>query len=222
MAPISPAQLPVRVTLAHECDLVTHGFTNMLAPYAARVTVVPAERDGTAPLDVDLTLHDSLGGLHLVPGPQASLAIPHGGRLVTYTWNPRPDLVDLALASGAQGCLSKYLPAANLVAGLEAIHRGQVIVEYGTRPQSHRARPASGPDGLLTPREAEIITLITRGLNNVSIAREASLSINSVKSHIRAAYRKMGVGSRSQAVLWGVRNGYLDEAPTSRVPALTG
>ncbi len=216
------AHQPVRVTLAHECELVTHGFTDMLTPYAARVTVVRAERDGTAPLDVDLTLHDSLAGLHLVPGPQASLAIPHGGRLVTYTWNPRPDLVDLALSSGAYGCLSKNLPAANLVAGLEAIHRGQVVVEYGTRPQPHQARPSSGPEGLLTPRESEIVTLITRGLDNFSIAREASLSINSVKSHIRAAYRKMGVSSRSQAVLWGVRNGYLEEEPTSPVVALTG
>src|SRR5680860_1651098 len=94
MESIPPAHQPVRVTLARECELVTHGFTDMLTPYAARVTVVPAERDGTAPLDVDLTLHDSLAGLHLLPGPQTSLAIPHGGRLVTYTWNPRPDLVD--------------------------------------------------------------------------------------------------------------------------------
>ncbi|MGZ5403329.1 MAG: response regulator transcription factor [Nocardioides sp.] len=201
---------------------MSRGFADMLTPYAARVTVVPTERDGTAPLDVDLTLHDSLAGLHLVPGPQASLAIPHGGRLVTYTWNPRPDLVELTLASGARGCLSKNLAAGNLVAALEAIHRGQVIVEYGTRPQPHQARAADAPDRLLTPREAEIITLITRGLDNFSIAREASLSINSVKSHIRAAYRKMGVSSRSQAVLWGVRNGYLTEEPASPLVALTG
>ena len=206
---------PVRVTLAHECELVTHGFTEMLAPYAARVTVVPADRDGTPPTDVDLTLHDSLTGLHLVP-------VPAVGRLVTYTWNPRPDLVDLALASGAGGCLSKNLPAANQVAALEAIHRGQVVVEYGTRAQPGPARPPAATEGLLTPRESEIVTLITRGLDNFSIAREAALSINSVKSHIRAAYRKMGVSSRSQAVLWGVRNGYLEEHLLPDEPALTG
>lgn len=223
MKPLPPVHQPVRVALAHECELVTRGFADMLTSYGARLTVVSAQRDGTTPLDVDLTLHDTLAGLHLVPGPQSSLAIPHGGRLVTYTWNPRPDLVELALASGASGCLSKNLPAANLVAALEAIHRGEVVVEYGTRPQPHQARRAFCPRGLLTPREAEIITLITRGLDNFSIAREASLSINSVKSHIRAAYRKMGVGSRSQAVLWGVRNGYLDEEPTAPPePALTG
>ena len=213
---------PVRVTLAHECELVTHGFADMLTPYGARVTVVPSDRDGTPPTDVDLTLHDSLAGLHLIPGPQPWVVLPHSGQLVTYTWNPRPDLVELALASGSRGCLSKSLPAATLVAALEAIHRGQVMVEYGTSARPRRRRPGSGREGLLTPRETEIVTLITRGLDNFSIAREASLSINSVKSHIRAAYRKMGVGSRSQAVLWGVRNGYLEEHLLPEEPALTG
>ena len=74
----------------------------------------------------------------------------------------------------------------------------------------------------LTPREAEIVTLITSGLDNFQVARATSLSINSVKTHIRAAYRKMGVGSRSQAVLWGVRHGYLTEPLRVDEPALTG
>ena len=51
--------------------------------------------------------------------------------------------------------------------------------------------------------------MITQGLDNQSIADRASISINSLKSYIRSAYRKMGVASRSQAVLWGVRHGYL-------------
>ena len=224
MEPLPTQHRPVRVTLAHECELVTHGFIDMLTPYAGRVTVVPADRHGTPSTDVDLTLHDSLAGLHLVPGTQPALVLPPRGQLVAYTWHPRPDLVELALTSGARGCLSKSLPAANLVAALEAIHRGEVVVEYGTRAQPRPTRLASGSssEGLLTPRESEIVTLITRGLDNFSIAREASLSINSVKSHIRAVYRKMGVSSRSQAVLWGVRNGYLEEFLLSDEPALTG
>lgn len=221
MEPNPATHRPVRVTLAHECELVTHGFAEMLSSYVGRVTVVPADRDGMPSTAVDLTLHDSLAGLQL-PGPQASIAIPHGGKLVTYTWSPRPDLVELALSSGASGCLAKSLPAASLVAALEAIHRGDVVVEYGTRTQPHRPCPGAGPEGLLTPRESEVVTLITRGLDNFSIAREVSLSINSVKSHIRAAYRKMGVSSRSQAVLWGVRNGFLEEEVDRPSDALTG
>jgi len=208
---------PVRVTLAHECELVTRGLQEMLARYSARVEFVPPQPDGTPAGDVDVTLHDSLAAMQLGPASSPPPSFPHAGRLVTYTWNPRPDLVDLALAHGSHGCLSKNLPSPTLVAALEAIHRGEVVVECGHRG----ARPRSSVDTPLTPREAEIITLITRGFDNFSIAREASLSINSVKTYIRTAYRKMGVSSRSQAVLWGVRHGYLDEVPASS-DALTG
>ena len=73
----------------------------------------------------------------------------------------------------------------------------------------------------LTPREAEIIALIAHGLSNEEIAERAFLSINSVKTYIRTAYRKMKVTSRSQAVLWGVgsRLQTRDLAPASILPS---
>ena len=57
-------------------------------------------------------------------------------------------------------------------------------------------------------REAEIVALITQGLSNQEIADRSYLSINSVKTYIRTAYRKMGVERRSQAVLWGIQHGF--------------
>ena len=68
-----------------------------------------------------------------------------------------------------------------------------------------------GRDHGLTPRESEIIALVTSGLSNNEIAERTYLSINSVKSYIRSAYRTMGVTTRSQAVLWGIDHGM---APT--------
>jgi len=61
----------------------------------------------------------------------------------------------------------------------------------------------------LTEREAGILALITQGLRNEEIAHRSYLSINTVKSYIRSAYRKMGVESRSQAILWGVDHGFV-------------
>ena len=211
---------PVRVALAHECELVTRGFADMLAPFAPRAVVVPPGPDGEPEAEVDLVLFDSLAPtLNAAQRQDAARDARAEGRLVTYTWNPRPDLVQLALADGARGCLAKSLPGRDLVVALEAIHRGRVVVDCGTRATRGRVPSRST---LLTPREAEVVSLITQGFDNFSIAREACLSINSVKTYIRTAYRKMGVSTRSQAVLWGVRNGYLAEFPDDEGAALTG
>jgi DNA-binding CsgD family transcriptional regulator len=72
----------------------------------------------------------------------------------------------------------------------------------------------------LTPREAEILALIAQGLSNQQIAERAYLSINSVKTYIRTAYRRIGVTSRSQAVLWAVDNGFRPETLRTIDPAL--
>ena len=76
-----------------------------------------------------------------------------------------------------------------------------------------RARSAPGLDWPgrgegLSEREAEILALITQGMSNADVARLTYLSPNTVKSYIRTIYRKLGVSSRTQAVLWGVNHGF--------------
>jgi len=70
----------------------------------------------------------------------------------------------------------------------------------------------------LSVREGEILRLISQGLSNQEIAERAYLSINTVKSYIRSAYRRMGVESRSQAILWAIDRGFGD-APDPQAPA---
>ena len=64
----------------------------------------------------------------------------------------------------------------------------------------------------LTDRERETLANIATGRSNDQIAVQMGISLNSVKSYIRSAYRKIGVQSRSQAVLWAVSNGVRVEA----------
>jgi NarL family two-component system response regulator LiaR len=63
----------------------------------------------------------------------------------------------------------------------------------------------------LTLRESQVIALITQGQTNQEIAEGTYLSINSVKTYIRSAYRKIGVSRRSQAVVWGLTNGFVPQ-----------
>jgi DNA-binding NarL/FixJ family response regulator len=76
-----------------------------------------------------------------------------------------------------------------------------------------RARTAAGLDWPgrsegLTDRVSEILALITQGMSNSQVAELSFLSPNTVKSYIRTIYRKIGVASRTQAVLWGVAHGF--------------
>ena len=69
-------------------------------------------------------------------------------------------------------------------------------------------------------REAEILALITQGLSNAEVADRTHLSINSVKTYIRSAYRRIGVRSRTEAVLWGVEHGFRPDRLRVRGPEL--
>ena len=66
----------------------------------------------------------------------------------------------------------------------------------------------SGRNPLSTPQRIARARLITQGLGNEEIADRMYMSINTVKTYIRTAYRKMGVNSRARAILWGVDNGF--------------
>ena len=73
-------------------------------------------------------------------------------------------------------------------------------------PPAGGARWLGATEGLAR-RESETIVLLAQGLSNQEIARRMCVSINSVKGYIRSAYRKMGVDSRTRALLWAIDHG---------------
>jgi DNA-binding NarL/FixJ family response regulator len=201
---------PITVALVDDYDVVVMGVANMLAQYGDRIVV--AELDSTTSVkdQVDIVLYDSFAQPESDHEEIKVLADnPRAGRVVVYTWNFHPDLIASARQQGAHGYLSKALPARELVAALEAIHAGEVVVSEPTG----RMRSVSGLDWPgrvegLTDRESEILALITQGKSNAEVATLTFLSPNTVKSYIRSIYRKINVSSRTQAVLWGVRHGF--------------
>ena len=201
---------PVTVALVDDYDVVLAGLAHLLGPYQGRVRVVELDANEPVSTDVDIALYDSFAQPESDHDEVAVLvANPRARRVVIYTWNFHPDLVQAAHDLGVDGYLSKTLPARALVAALEAVHAGQRVV---SDPPT-RARPPSGLDWPgrsegLTDREAEILALVTQGKSNAEVAELTYLSPNTVKSYIRTAYRKIGVASRTQAVLWGVRHGF--------------
>ena len=222
------AARPVRLAVVGDHEIVVAGITAMLAPYGGRVRVVELSAAGLDPGHVDVVLYDTdtdtdtqttdnqttdtRAGLEVLLGcAPAGPDRPPGRpppRVAVFSWKLDPARVDTALQRGAAGYLSKGLTAADLVAAVEQVHAGERV-----RPQA--GLEEGGPVGDwpgrlegLSIRESETLALITQGLSNLEIAERSYLSVNSVKTYIRSAYRKIGVTRRSQAVLWGLQHGF--------------
>ena len=210
---------PIRVAVVNDYEIVVAGVAAMLAPYQHRVVVV--ELDSSLPVisDVDVILYDTFAAVQGDGVDLDDLVRGGGAQVVIFSWNVDEELVRKALERGAAGYLSKGLDAEQVVAGIEAVVRGETV----TPPEVAVAeRDAAGEwpgrEFGLSAREAEVLALITQGLSNQEIAERTYLSINSVKTYIRTAYRKIDVSRRSQAVAWGMRHGFEPDRMRSVVP----
>lgn len=213
----APSRRPVRLALVDDYEVVLRGVAHMFERYRDRIEVVEIDAREPVTSDVDIALYDTFAQPEADRSDiDALVANRHAHRVAVYTWAFAPELIEAALAKGADGYLSKTLQAAELVDALERIHRGEKVVS----PTPPAARSSSthdwpGREEGLTERESEIIALITQGRSNKEIAALTYLSPNSIKTYIRSSYRKIGVASRTQAVLWGIAHGF--EVPTRQL-----
>jgi DNA-binding NarL/FixJ family response regulator len=127
------------------------------------------------------------------------------------------------LEAGAAGYLLKDVHADELVKAVRAVHGGESIlhpavarkvVDRFAHPAGRR-REAIGPDPL-TERELEVLKSAAQGRSNREIAQQMVLSIRTVQAHLTHIFNKMGVGSRTEAVLKGLREGMLTLEDTRR------
>jgi NarL family two-component system response regulator LiaR len=200
----------LRVAIVNDYAVVIAGVAALLA--GERIDVVETGASLPVITDVDVVLYDTFGQVQGDGINLADLVRDSGAKVVIYSWNLQPELVARAMEAGACGYLSKVLTGPEIVAALERIMCGEMLVLAGEDETSvNGAGDWPGRSAGLSPREAEILALITQGLSNQEIADRAYLSINSVKTYIRSAYRKIGVQRRTQAVLWGVAHDFMPD-----------
>jgi NarL family two-component system response regulator LiaR len=208
----TPVGTPTRIAIVNDYELVVAGLAAALAPYADQVAVVELEAGSPVVRDVDVVLYDPFGRAEGDVAELQKLVRDSGAKIAAFSWNVQPELVALTLARGAVGYLSKGLSIEELVRAIRAVHAGDVVVPPGV--DAGDVLPATertGHDACLSTREAEVLTLITQGYSNREIAERSYLSINSVKTYIRATYRKIGVTRRPQAVVWGLTHGFANQ-----------
>jgi DNA-binding NarL/FixJ family response regulator len=200
---------PVRVAVVNDYELVVVGVAALLEPFGDRVEVLEVDSNLPVVREVDVILYDTFGQVQGRGVDVESLVNGGNAKVVVYSWNLHGELVKDSLAAGVAGYFSKGMEAEELVDAIERVHAGERVLPSGggtVNPKPESAWP--GKEHGLTVREAEIIALITQGLSNQEIAERSYLSINSVKTYIRTAYRKIGTERRAQAVLWGIRHGF--------------
>jgi DNA-binding NarL/FixJ family response regulator len=208
----------IRVLVADDQRVVREGLV-MLLGLLGGIEVVGAAADGeqAVVLATELRPHAVLMDLRMprVDGVAATRRLrerdPGIKVLALTTYDDERSVVE-ALRAGARGYLTKDAGAEQIRQALEAVVRGEAAIDPAVQHHlvdalATAATVATGalPDGL-TPREAEVLSLIADGLSNAEIAHHLVVSEATVKSHINHLFTKIGARDRAQAVAYAYRH----------------
>lgn len=211
---------PIRIAIVNDYEVVVEGVASMLRAYADRVDIVELDANRQVSQHIGIALYDTYARDNTDTRSIIALSRnPAVAKVVVYSWNVHPVAVENAISGGAAGYLAKQLPARELVEELELIHSGQIRTpkaEGASRPPAGGDWP--GREEGLTLRESEILALIAQGRSNEEIAAQAHLSINSVKTYVRRAYRQIGVKDRSNGIIWALNHGFQPDHFRDRNP----
>jgi DNA-binding NarL/FixJ family response regulator len=209
----------IRVLVVDDQDLVRAGIRMILAT-EADIEVVAEASDGAAAVAAaeehqpDVVLMDiRMSGMNGIDATRRVVQLDPAPRVLVLTTFDLDAYVYDALRAGASGFLLKDAPSERLVAAIRTVNEGvsQLAPEITTRlVQSFAPRepPVRDPRlDELTPRELEVLLIVARGLSNHEIARTLFLSEATVKTHVNRLLRKLGLTSRTQAVVFGYESG---------------
>jgi two-component system, NarL family, response regulator YdfI len=132
--------------------------------------------------------------------------------VVVLSEQPRTDLLSKALRAGVRAVLPRDVTPEQLRAALEAAAAGLVVVHpsevnAGLQAPAAVSSPARELPEPLTPREREVLQMISAGLGNKEIAGRLSISEHTVKFHVASILGKLGASTRTEAVSIGIRHG---------------
>jgi DNA-binding NarL/FixJ family response regulator len=119
------------------------------------------------------------------------------------------DDVVAALSAGARGVLFRDATAERLAAAVHAVHEGLLALDERLAPRALRPPQPSPPVLVepLTSREMEVLQLLAQGLANKAIAERLGISDHTAKFHVNAILGKLGVQSRTEAIVQAARLG---------------
>ena len=200
---------PLRLAIVDDYAVVVAGVAAFLA--AERIDVVETGAMTPVVTDVDIVLYDTFGQVQGVGLDLQDFVRDSGAKVVVYSWNLKPEMIEQAMAGGARGYLSKVLTGPEVVAALERVMRGEVVIITGENETSvGGVGDWPGRSAGLSPREAEMLALITQGLSNQEISDALNITRGTVKWHVNIILRRLDVSDRTQAVVVAAQRGIVE------------
>jgi two-component system, NarL family, response regulator LiaR len=216
---------PIRIMLADDHTLVRQGLRQLCEGLGGFVVVAEAA-NGTEAVELARTVRPDVILMDIimpdVDGVEAIRQIMREtptARIVALTMYRQEQYMLDAIRAGARGYLLKTVDAEELITAVEAVYRGEYLIDpvIAARVLSefHRSIPELPQVKPLTEGEMAVLRLVAQGVDNQDIARVLNYSVYTVANRLRTIYEKLHVSNRTQAALYALRQGWvvLDEPP---------
>ncbi len=194
-----PSQIPITVVLARFDDLLAGGLRELIGSDPSLTIVALDVEHRRIPVVLrahrpDVAILDVAAFAKLAEVRELSGRHP-GTSLVLLSNDPSAEECAQLLAFGASACLGMDTQSRDVLNAIHLASRGLQVIP---RAASNRSRRSIAGGHLLTQREAEVLPLLQEGRSNAQIALALHVGVETVRSHARSIYRKLGVSSRRE------------------------
>ncbi|HJQ95812.1 MAG TPA: response regulator transcription factor [Acidimicrobiia bacterium] len=213
----------IRVALVDDDHLIREGL-RMIVANEADLEVVGQASNGREAIslvgeqDIDVMLMDiRMPAMDGIEATRQIVEIEGAPSIIILTTFELDEYVFEALRAGASGFLLKRIPPDQLLDAIRVVAAGDALlspsvtrrlIEAFTRKGPVRADPAQSQAlASLTPRELEVLAGIGRGLSNQELAEQLFIADNTVKTHVKRVFTKIGARDRAQAVVIAYESG---------------